>query len=70
MTTAMLYRVWGKFDSSKKQEFRRVLTDGTVEGGEHERATVYDRFFTGLETEGVEKPPALSGDPFWDYLSF
>lgn len=98
----MLYRVWGKFDSSRKQEFRRILTDGTVEGQrpdgkeivasmrravrrggrvewwetcycptplEHERATVYDRFFTGLETEEVGRPPALSGDSFWDYLT-
>lgn len=54
-----------------------VRPDGAVEWSEvcycspplaHERATVYDRFFTGLETEPVEDYRNHSGRPFLDWL--
>ncbi len=35
---------------------------------QHERATVYDRHFTDLETEDVEDYVEFEGKPFMEYL--
>jgi hypothetical protein len=35
----------------------------------HERATVYDRYFTGLRTEIVEDYAEFEGEPFMDLLA-
>ena len=35
---------------------------------QHERATVYDRHFTDLETEEVEEYVGFEGKPFMEYL--
>jgi hypothetical protein len=34
----------------------------------HERSTVYDRFFTNIQTEHVLSVPELTGARFWNYL--
>jgi hypothetical protein len=36
---------------------------------EHERATVYDHFFTDLETERIKGYADYDGEPFMDYLA-
>jgi hypothetical protein len=97
----MLYRVQANFIEERREEFLRILTDGTVssqkpEGQEivasmrravrrdsrvewaetcycspplaHERATVYDRFFTDIKTEPIESNTPLQGESFWEYL--
>ena len=35
---------------------------------EHERATVYDKFFTDIATEPVNQFGEIEGEPFWAYL--
>jgi len=56
---------------------RAVISNGTVEWYEtcycspplnHERTTVYDRFFTGMKTMPAESVPVLKGRKFWQYL--
>ncbi len=56
---------------------RAVMNGGKVEWHEtcycspplrHERAAVYDQFFTNLETELLEAPAPLKGEGFWHYL--
>ena len=57
---------------------RAVVTEsGTIEWSEacycetplqHERSTVYDRFFDGLTTEPVDGYQSHDGRPFLDYL--
>jgi hypothetical protein len=34
----------------------------------HERATVYDRFFTNMSTEAIDEPVEFSGEPFVELL--
>jgi hypothetical protein len=34
----------------------------------HERATIYDRYFTNLTVEPLSKPVRLEGQRFWEYL--
>jgi hypothetical protein len=34
----------------------------------HERATIYDQFFTDLETEPLVAQADLKGESFWHYL--
>ncbi len=34
----------------------------------HERATVYDQFFTNMETMPLVGSPSLKGESFWQYL--
>ncbi len=34
----------------------------------HERSTVYDRFFEGIQAEPIQTPIRLDGQSFWDYL--
>lgn len=34
----------------------------------HERETVYDRFFTQIETLEVTSEPPIEGESFWGYL--
>jgi len=36
---------------------------------QHERSTIYDRYFTSLGTTPISEPPHLSGASFWAYLS-
>ncbi len=36
---------------------------------EHERATVYDRFFSDIETEEIEDYVEFEGDEFMNYLT-
>ena len=36
---------------------------------QHERQTVYDRYFTGFETEEVEDYVDFAGESFMDYLA-
>ena len=52
--------------------------DGTVRWTEtcycptplqHERATVLDRYFTGIETKVIEKPVTFDGAPLMDRLA-
>jgi len=35
---------------------------------QHERATVYDRFFTEIETEEIDDYVELEGEPFLEFL--
>jgi hypothetical protein len=55
----------------------RVAADGTVRWTEtcycptplaHERATVLDRYFSGIETEPIDKPATFDGAPLMDRL--
>ena len=34
----------------------------------HERATVYDHYFTDIQTCKIDSDPNMQGDSFWDYL--
>jgi len=56
----------------------RVAPDGTVRWTEtcycptplqHERATVLDRYFTGIETKLIDKPVTFDGPPLMDRLA-
>lgn len=56
---------------------RAVILADTVEWYEtcycnpplkHERATIYDKFFTGMQIEPVNSAPTLKGQRFWKYL--
>jgi hypothetical protein len=56
----------------------RVAPDGTVRWTEtcycptplqHERATVLDRYFTGIETTVIDKPVTFDGAPLMDRLA-
>jgi hypothetical protein len=56
----------------------RVAPDGTVHWTEtcycptplqHERATVLDRYFTGIETKVIDKPMSFDGEPLMDWLA-
>ena len=35
----------------------------------HERATIYDRFLSEIETEEISSQPEIRGESFWDYLA-
>jgi hypothetical protein len=56
---------------------RAVISDGTVTWTEtcfctppleHERTTVYDRFFQNMLIKPLESPYELKGERFWDRL--
>jgi hypothetical protein len=56
----------------------RVAPDGRVHWTEtcycptplqHERATVLDRYFTGIETKVIDKPVTFDGAPLMDRLA-
>jgi len=56
---------------------RAVMNEDTVEWQEtcycspplrHERTTVYDKFFTSMETRSLLGSVTLKGESFWDYL--
>ena len=56
----------------------RIAPDGTVHWTEtcycptplqHERATVLDRYFTGIETKAIDKPVIFDGAPLMDRLA-
>ena len=56
---------------------RTVIANGTVEWYEtcycsppleHERTTIYDRFFTEMEVQPVNSAPPLKGPDFWKYI--
>ncbi len=56
----------------------RVAPDGAVRWTEtcycptplkHERATVLDRYFTGIETKVIDKPAIFDGAPLMDRLA-
>jgi hypothetical protein len=56
----------------------RAAPDGTVRWTEtcycptplqHERATVLDRYFTGIETKVIDKPETFDGVPLMDRLA-
>jgi hypothetical protein len=56
----------------------RVAPDGTARWTEtcycptpleHERATVLDRYFTGIETRAIAKPETFDGAPLMDRLA-
>ena len=56
----------------------RILPDGAVRWTEtcycptplqHERATVLDRYFTGLETRVIDTPETFDGAPLMDRLA-
>jgi hypothetical protein len=56
----------------------RVAPDGTVRWTEtcycptplqHERATVLDLYFTGIETNVIDKPETFDGAPLMDRLA-
>ena len=56
---------------------RAVISQGIVEWHEtcycspplkHEKATVYDRFFTAMKAERVDSTPSLKGEKFWKHL--
>jgi hypothetical protein len=56
----------------------RVAPDGTARWTEtcycptplqHERATVFDRYFTGIETEAIDSPVTFDGAPLMDRLA-
>ena len=56
----------------------RVAPNGTVRWTEtcycptplrHERATVFDRYFTGIETRVIDKPEIFEGAPLMDRLA-
>ena len=56
----------------------RVAPDGTAHWIEtcycptplrHERATVLDRYFTGIETKAIDKPVTFDGAPLMDRLA-
>lgn len=58
-------------------EMARITAPGVVEWTElcfcptplqHERATVYDRFFTDLEAEQVDEHCEFEGEPFVEIL--
>ncbi len=34
----------------------------------HERATIYDKFFTGIQIEPISSAPELRGRDFWKHL--
>jgi hypothetical protein len=36
---------------------------------QHERATVLDRYFTGIETNVIDKPETFDGAPLMDRLA-
>ncbi len=59
-------------------ERARVAPDGTARWTEtcycptplqHERATVLDRYFTGMETKVIDKPVTYDGAPLMDRLA-
>jgi hypothetical protein len=56
----------------------RVAPDGAARWTEtcycptplkHERATVLDRYFTGIETRVIDKPETFDGAPLMDWLA-
>jgi hypothetical protein len=56
----------------------RVTAEGVVRWTEtcycptplqHERETVYDRYFTDLSTEVIDEPPQLEGEPLMPALA-
>jgi hypothetical protein len=56
---------------------RAVVSNGNVEWIEtcfcspplnHERTTIYDRFFENMQIKRMESPVELKGEQFWDYL--
>jgi hypothetical protein len=56
---------------------RAVMNEDTVEWQEtcycnpplrHERTTVYDKFFVGMETRPLLGSVTLKGESFWEYL--
>jgi hypothetical protein len=56
---------------------RAVIIEGKVEWQEtcycspplrHERATIYDQFFTDMEIEPLDTSTALDGESFWHNL--
>ena len=56
----------------------RAAPDGTVRWTEtcycptplkHERATVFDRYFTAIETRVIDKPETFDGAPLMDRLA-
>jgi hypothetical protein len=56
---------------------RAVMDEDTVEWQEtcycspplrHERTTVYDKFFTSIETRSLLGSVTLKGESFWEYL--
>jgi hypothetical protein len=56
----------------------RVAPDGVVRWTEtcycptplqHERATVFDRYFTGIKTRVIDKPVIFAGAPLMDRLA-
>jgi hypothetical protein len=56
---------------------RAVMNEDTVEWQEtcycspplrHERTTVYDKFFTSMETRSLLGSVTLKGESFWEYL--
>jgi hypothetical protein len=57
---------------------RAVMNGGKVEWHEtcycspplrHERATVYDQFFTDIEIEPLDRSTGREGESFWHYLA-
>jgi hypothetical protein len=56
---------------------RAVVSDGNVEWTEtcfcspplnHERTTIYDKFFKNMQIKPIESPVELKGERFWDQL--
>jgi hypothetical protein len=56
---------------------RAVIIDGHASWHEtcfcspplrHERSTIYDQFFTGMEVKPLKNLAPLGGPRFWDYL--
>lgn len=56
----------------------RIAPDGTARWTEtcfcptplrHERATVLDRYFTGIETKAIDKPMTFDGAPLMERLA-
>jgi hypothetical protein len=56
---------------------RAVIVDGEARWNEtcyctpplrHERSTVYDEYFTGIEIKPLKNLAPLGGELFWDYL--
>lgn len=56
---------------------RAIISDNSVEWYEtcycnppfkHERATIYDRFFSNMEIERVDSATPLKGQRFWEHL--
>jgi len=65
------------FEIVASMERARIVRDGYVCWSEtcfcptplaHELETVYEDFFTELETELTDKPSIIEGQPFMDYL--